>query len=217
MIRALASCAFLVALLGAATPAFPICALGCGAVYRLEPTADGFRETVLYRFQAGADGRTPRGGITLGHNGDLFGTTTFGGNGACDIPPDAPPPILAGQARQVMPPGPAGCGTVFVLQPTADGYAERIAYRFPGGDDVGYPEGALVEDAGGTLYGAGTTAITTSIGKRDCGSHCGMIFALTPDDGKEASERIVYRFRAWTNDDAAQATPVAYVAIDKGE
>src|SRR5207253_5645914 len=61
--------------------------------------------------------------------GNLYGTTTSGGNfGHC---------------------GTDGCGTVFKLTPSG---TETLLYRFLGTPDASYPYG-LVRDAAGNLYG----------------------------------------------------------------
>jgi len=66
-------------------------------VFQLAPQVGGGRtETVLYRFQGGADGASP-GGVTLDGEGNLYGTTVAGGTG---------PDCIVNMT---------GCGTVFKL------------------------------------------------------------------------------------------------------
>jgi len=48
---------------------------GCGVVFKLDPSG---KETVLYTF-TGKHGAAPLGGLTLGDDGSLYGTTTQGG------------------------------------------------------------------------------------------------------------------------------------------
>jgi uncharacterized repeat protein (TIGR03803 family) len=50
--------------------------LGCGVVFKLAP--DG-TETVLYSFTGASDGGSPVGGIVLDSQGNLYGTTYYGG------------------------------------------------------------------------------------------------------------------------------------------
>jgi hypothetical protein len=57
---------------------------GCGVVFRLEPGAPSWRETVVHTFEDDAtDGGMPTSTVTIGPAGRLFGATTYGG-------PDAP-------------------------------------------------------------------------------------------------------------------------------
>jgi uncharacterized repeat protein (TIGR03803 family) len=52
-------------------------AAGAGAVYKLDPAGN---ETVLYSFTGGADGGNPYSGVIRDEEGNLFGTTYFGGH-----------------------------------------------------------------------------------------------------------------------------------------
>jgi uncharacterized repeat protein (TIGR03803 family) len=54
---------------------------GCGSVFQLTPQANGrWAATVLHLFNGGdTDGSLPEGGLVLGLNGDLYGTTFLGG------------------------------------------------------------------------------------------------------------------------------------------
>jgi uncharacterized repeat protein (TIGR03803 family) len=47
-----------------------------GVVFKLDPSGN---ETVLHSFTGGADGSSPFAGVVLGPNGNLYGTTPFGG------------------------------------------------------------------------------------------------------------------------------------------
>lgn len=69
-----------------------------GLVFSLTPPANGlggaWTEIVLHRFTGGIGGGGPEGGVTIGENGVLYGTTQTGGTGTCPY---------------------SGCGTVFSL------------------------------------------------------------------------------------------------------
>jgi uncharacterized repeat protein (TIGR03803 family) len=57
----------------------PLC--GCGVVYRLAPQPDGtWQYTVLHTF-IGSDGAEPDANLTIGPDGNLYGTTATGGSG----------------------------------------------------------------------------------------------------------------------------------------
>jgi uncharacterized repeat protein (TIGR03803 family) len=64
-----------------------------GTVFKLDPTGT---ETVLYNFGGGADGYTPAAGVILDGEGNLYGTTVWGGDPRCNH----------GQ----------GCGTVYKVE-----------------------------------------------------------------------------------------------------
>jgi uncharacterized repeat protein (TIGR03803 family) len=139
----------------------PNCTLGCGTVFRLEPTADGrWKQSVLYRFGGNIDGAAPYSGLIFDAAGSLYGTTPYGGGSKnCAIF------------------GGSGCGTVFKLSPQADGtWKESILYRFAGGADGARPFSGVVLDASGNLYGA-----TTYGGDEKCYARvgCGLVYKLS--------------------------------------
>ena len=48
-------------------------------VFKLHPTANGWKQTVLYNFQGGPnDGAEPLGNLVFDHEGNLYGTTSTG-------------------------------------------------------------------------------------------------------------------------------------------
>ena len=65
-----------------------ICSAGtnilyCGIIYKLAPHSDGsYTETILHSFANGADGGQPSGRLLADRNGNLYGTTTTGGDGS---------------------------------------------------------------------------------------------------------------------------------------
>jgi uncharacterized repeat protein (TIGR03803 family) len=83
--------------------------------------------------QQANDGSGPAGGLVADKQGNLYGTTTGGGNSGC-----------AGE----------GCGTIFELSRGPGGkLTETVLYTFQGGDDGSAPNSTLVIDADGNLYG----------------------------------------------------------------
>ena len=59
-----------------------LCTNGCGTVFELSPLAGGkWKETILYSFTGGSDGKNPYGGVILDSKGDLYGTTVAGRSG----------------------------------------------------------------------------------------------------------------------------------------
>ena len=101
--------------------------VGCGTVFKLS----GSQETVLYSFQGPPDGYGPTSDLVLDHSGNLYGTTSAGGNSPnCTF-------------------GPNNCGTVFKL--ASDG-TETILHSFDGLD--GFAIEGLVMDSAGNLFGS---------------------------------------------------------------
>jgi uncharacterized repeat protein (TIGR03803 family) len=127
-------------------------AIFVGNVFKLSKTG---KETVLYTFTGGADGGLPKAGVIRDAAGNLYGTTTSGGD----------PSGCFGSS----------CGVVFKLDTTGK---ETVLYTFSGGADGGSPQAGLLRDAAGNLYG------TTEYGgdpkcDRYYGS-CGVVFKLNP-------------------------------------
>jgi uncharacterized repeat protein (TIGR03803 family) len=108
-----------------------------GMVFELSPTANGWKQTVLYSFNPdGIDGFGATGGLVFDAAGNLYGTTEFGGTGNCT--------------------NGFGCGTVFELSPSAGGaWTETIVHDFQGSDGWEVHAG-LIMDAAGNLYGTTT-------------------------------------------------------------
>jgi len=157
---------------------------GCGVVFRLTPTGFGsWKETVLHTFTAGEDGGVPNPGVILDSEGNLYGTTLFGGD-------HKPLDCQAGG------PYPPGCGVVFKLTPTAHGpWTETVLYTFTGGADGNEPGASPTFDSSGNLYG------TTSIGGNlSCLPYgCGVVFKLTPSNGGPWTESVLYTFNNGTD------------------
>jgi uncharacterized repeat protein (TIGR03803 family) len=131
------------------------CEGGCGTVFELSPSSGGWNKTVLYSFD-GSSGAWPRAGLVMDSDGNLYGTTFYGGPGTC-----------YGYYGE--------CGTVFELAPTGGGWTEHVLYNFQGQDkgDGSGPLDKLVFDAAGNLYG------TTFYGGTES---AGTVFELTPSD-----------------------------------
>ena len=131
-------------------------------------------ERIIYAFRGGADGSDPAGGLILGRDGVLYGTTVSGGGTGC----------LDN----------AGCGTVFALRQTHGGhYVERILYTFKGGADGSNPAASLLLDRSGALYGT-----TTYGGGASCGAGgqgCGTAFKLSPTRSGSFEIRVLRTWR----------------------
>jgi uncharacterized repeat protein (TIGR03803 family) len=112
---------------------------GCGTVFKVTPSG---QETVLYSFTGSPDAAFPVAAVILDAEGNLYGTTQFGGSCYANI----------------------GCGTVFKVTPSGQ---ETVLYSFcsePSCSGGSSPQAALVMDAWGNLYG------TASGGEYDYGT-----------------------------------------------
>ena len=127
--------------------------------------------SVLYSF-AGypTDGAGPGGALLMDASGNLYGTTSYGGNVNLSY---------CGSS------GYSGCGTVFMLDPNG---VETVLHNFNGADGAN-PSAGLIRDGNGDLYG------TTVFGGRlqDCTGNgsagCGVVFQLS---GRK--ETVLHRF-----------------------
>jgi uncharacterized repeat protein (TIGR03803 family) len=96
-------------------------AAGDGTVFVL---GTNNKESVLYSFAGGNDGKNPKAGLVINTNGTLFGTTSAGGK--------------------------LGFGVVFKVT-SAD--KETVLYTFKGKADGANPVATLIQDSAGNLYG----------------------------------------------------------------
>src|SRR5271157_2663432 len=140
---------------------------GCGTVFKVDTTG---KETVLYSFTGGADGAIPYAGLLRDAQGQLYGTTSQGGDLACNAP--------------------NGCGTVFTVDTTGK---ETVLYSFTGGADGASPTAGLLPDAQGNLYGT-----TSQGGDPACTNGCGTVFKVDMT-GKET---VLYSFTGTGGDGA---------------
>ena len=168
--------------------------------------------TVLYTFTGGIDGGTPEAGLIRDAGGNLYGTTTFGGDPVADVgvvysvdiagketvlhtftgTPDGASPF-AGLLRDAKGHlygttaygGSAGAGTVFHL--TRSG-KQTVLHSFTGKrGDGSLPFAGLLCDRDGYLYG--TTMFGGSV-YHD--RQYGTVFKLNKKTGKET---VLYSFR----------------------
>jgi uncharacterized repeat protein (TIGR03803 family) len=127
----------------------------CGVVFKVD--ANG-KETVLHRFTGKADGAYPVGSLARDSAGNLYGTANYGGNLACDQG--------------------FGCGTVFRLDTTG----KLTTLHIFTGTDGASPNGGLILDAAGNLYG------TTFAG--GSASNSGTVFKIDAS----GNHTVLYRF-----------------------
>jgi uncharacterized repeat protein (TIGR03803 family) len=145
---------------------------GSGTVFELSPSASGtWTETVLHTFAGDEDGYYPEASLILDSDGNLYGTTTWGG--VYDF------------------------GTVFKLAPGADGtWTETVLHSFGNAKDGANPYASLIFDAAGNLYG--TTAVGGANGSA-CKFGGGTVFKLAPSADGTWTETVLYSFSGGKN------------------
>jgi len=163
------------------------CSEGCGTVFQLRPPATfcasvscPWTKTTLYSFSGFSDGVQPQGGdLVFDPAGNIYGTTYYGGSAH---------------------------GLVFKLTHSGSGWTESVLYAFTGFADGGNPNGGVVFDNAGNLYG------TTYYGGYNVSEFFagdGVIFELT-NSGSGWTETVLYSFM----DQGDGALPAAGLTMD---
>ena len=170
-----------------------------GIVFELTPSGGTWTETVLWNLGNGADGAHSNTSLIMDTQGNLFGTTWWGGTynlgTVFELTPSGgtwtetvlwnfgngtdggnPSNLILGAKGNLY--GETGwggtysSGKVFELTPTANGWTETVLWNFGNGTDGQSPYGGLVFDTKkGKLYG-------TTVGGGTYGG--GTVFELTP-------------------------------------
>ena len=137
---------------------------GNGTVYELIPNAKGWSEKILYTFGTGTDAAHPKGSLIFDTAGNLYGVASGGATNR---------------------------GTVFELSPATGGtWTEKVLHSFAdNGTDGWLPNGTLIRDSSGNLYGT-----TQFGGLTQCNGGCGTVFELSPETGGTWTETILYSF-----------------------
>jgi len=177
-------------------PFVPMVAGLDGTVFQLKPPhkiSGVWTHTVLHSFGSGNDGANPYAGLTRDGEGNLYGTTIFGGNVGCGF-------------------AAATCGTVFEVKPphTKGGaWREAVILEFPAGGRGGFgPYAGLALDGKGNFYGA-----TEFGGDGTCNYGCGVVFRLKPPPGKNGGwlETVLHNFEGGSDG----TNPAAGLILDR--
>jgi uncharacterized repeat protein (TIGR03803 family) len=136
---------------------------GWGLIYKLSPTQGGWAQSILYQPRNNGDGQFPMGGLVFDNAGNLYGVFDGG--------------------------GPHGYGAVYELARSGSGWEESTVHGFSfQGQDGAVPQGGLIKDSAGNLYGA--TVHAPGAG--------GTAFQLTPSGGSWNYD-ILYTFTGGIN------------------
>ena len=129
----------------------------CGVVYKLDIHGN---ETILHQFTGGPDGGGPFGNLVMDNQGNLYGTTSTGGNPSCL------------------------CGVVYKLTPQGD---EMVLYTFTDAQEGFGPMAGVVTDGTGNLYGISVTSGAYQLGnifKIDSAGNYSVLHSFAAFDGE---------------------------------
>jgi uncharacterized repeat protein (TIGR03803 family) len=191
-----------------------------GTAFKIQTNSSGY--TILHHFgTVDADGRSPNGGLALGIDGALYGTTLAGGAsnfgtvfrinkdgtgyallhhfGTTTNEAQSPQAgVLAGSDRALYGTtyagGSSSKGTVFSLGVDGSGY--RLLQSFSGKNGQ-FPAAALMESMDGLLYGTTTAGGSSNygtvfvLGKDGTSLNALLSFGSGPTDGRSPSAAIV--------------------------
>jgi uncharacterized repeat protein (TIGR03803 family) len=147
-----------------------------GTVFELIQTASGkWGEKIVHNFAA--DAARPYSGVTLDAAGNLYGTTYYGGAAS-------------------------GLGTVYELSPGAGGtWTETIIHAFAEDNVDGFlPQGGVILDSAGNVYGATVNGGTADLG---------VVFELSPAGGGIWTETLLFTFTVVPPGNVVGANPEA--------
>ena len=169
-----------------------------GVVYEFTPSESGWMESIVYAFVPFSDGSSPVG-IIMDSAGNLYGGTAMGGqfgsgtlyqlspsngNWTFSVLEQIPEGLGCGVSGPMVMDssgtlyGTTSCGIgglIFQLSPSNGSWAYTELYHFTGGADGLGPNGGLVLDANGNLYGT-----TSNGGGGNCFQGCGVVWQFTP-------------------------------------
>jgi uncharacterized repeat protein (TIGR03803 family) len=145
---------------------FTHCPNGCGAVYKLTLHGSSWTLNPVYSFSGPDDGSMPDyGALVIGADGTLYGTALYGGFND------------SGTVFNLRP-RPTVCGSLICR------WNETTVHEFGNGNDGFNPQGGVVFDAAGNLYG--TTYRGGASGE-------GTVWQATRS-GQSWTESVIYNF-----------------------
>jgi uncharacterized repeat protein (TIGR03803 family) len=167
----------------------PCSILGCGTVFKLDPSGN---ETVLHNFTAfPRDGEAPQAALIMDQAGNLYGTTSVGGGGC----------------------PPQGCtngndGTVFKIDTSGN---ETVLYSLKGPPGDGEaPQAALTMDQAGNLYSTTTLGGAGPCVINGTKTGCGALFELDAS----GNETVLHSFTGSFTSPGDGGIPQAGLIID---
>jgi uncharacterized repeat protein (TIGR03803 family) len=137
-----------------------------GTVFKFVRSGSSYTFVVLYTFTDNTDGGGASGPLALDSHGNLYGTTSTGGDNYK--------------------------GSVFELSPNQNGiWTLTVLHSFTGGADGSFPFGGVVLDKAGNLYGTASEGGELSA----CSAAgCGVVFQLSAQSLGNWTETVLHNF-----------------------
>jgi uncharacterized repeat protein (TIGR03803 family) len=157
----------------------------CGVLYKLNPPTQGgpWTQQVLHAFtSAGSDGRLPNAAVVVSKQGTIYGVTQQGGAW--------------------------NSGVIYQVRPGTGGtFAETVLYSFGSNDDANTPNGPLIQDSTGALYGV--TLLGGAFNQ-------GAVYKFVPPAkaGGKGTESILFSFGGGSL--SSGITPIGEIVFDTG-
>jgi uncharacterized repeat protein (TIGR03803 family) len=197
---------------------------GYGVVFKLTNSGGTWTESVLYSFANAPDGANPENGLIMDSAGNLYGSTHGGGGNGKGCVYELSPSgntwterviYDINSAHSALTLGPTGTiygttyTTIFELTPNGSGgWTPTVLFTFDsaGSATEGYdPNGTLVLDGAGNLYG------TTETGGAN---NAGVVFKLTPAQTTPWPETLLFSFGGNAKYGPNGSDPVAGIVFD---
>ncbi len=156
-----------------------------GTAFEMVRNASNWILKPLYDFSNGVEGGFPGSRVVFGPDGNLYGSTDGGGQHNKGVIYKLQPPV-SGCQRALCP------------------WVETVLYNFTGLSDGSSPQGDLVFDQAGNLYG------TAGGGTGSCQGGCGVVFQLSPSQGSW-TYTVLYTFTSLSDG----ALPESGVILDQ--
>ncbi len=144
-----------------------------GNVFKIDTAGN---ETILHSFTGGADGAVPLASLLRDHAGNLYGTTSTGGDSSCQYF------------------GVPGCGTIFEISSTR----KFTALHTLTGAEGAVPLAGLIQDSAGNFYGTsagGGVAGWGTVYTMDKTRHVTVLYSFlsgnNPNDGVQPASTLV--------------------------
>jgi uncharacterized repeat protein (TIGR03803 family) len=188
------------------------CYFGCGTAFKITSPTTSPTFSVIYSFTGGNDAYQPNASLIQASDGNLYGTTFYGGSSdhgtifkisnpttsptesviySFTGAPDGNGPrasLIQGSDGSLygttVGGGSSDSGTVFKISNPTTSPAESVIYSFAGGTDGSYPYAAVIQASDGSLYG-------TTVGGGS--SYSGTVFRIA-NPSTTPIESVIYSF-----------------------